>query len=267
METEANAMQKLDKVNPRILRYLGYSAYQNGNYDAAISALTEYITKGTNKVIAGDYYFSGLAKVSKSVAADGKTVDAATLALGVTDLKKALEMDIVMANGLNEIGKKYFTQKLYSVASSLFELAITNPDSRNYLEDNIYYGLSVLTENRGKELKDVNAVTLQNADKAMDTVILATPTYQEAYLYKARINSTLEKDDIMAATYEKYLDIVVTKGEAEITKNKQKVTEAYNSIAAFYANTDKVKAKEYFAKTIAIDPTNVYATESLKKLK
>ncbi len=267
LETEANAMQKLDKVNPRILRYLGYSAYQNGNYDAAISALTEYISKGTNKVIAGDYYFSGLAKVSKSVAADGKTVDAATLALGVNDLKKALEMDIVMANGLNEIGKKYFTQKLYSVASSLFELAITNPDSRNYLEDNIYYGLSVLTENRGKELKDVNAVALQNADKAMDTVIVATPTYQEAYLYKARINSTLEKDDIMAVTYEKYLDLVVAKGDAEITKNKSKVTEAYNSIAAFYANTDKVKAKEYFAKTIAIDPANVYATESLKKLK
>ena len=267
LETEANAMQKLDKVNPRILRYLGYSAYQNGNYDAAISALTEYISKGTNKVIAGDYYFSGLAKVSKSVAADGKTVDAATLALGVNDLKKALEMDIVMANGLNEIGKKYFTQKLYSVASSLFELAITNPDSRNYLEDNIYYGLSVLTENRGKELKNVNAVALQNADKAMDIVIVATPTYQEAYLYKARINSTLEKDDIMAVTYEKYLDLVVAKGDAEITKNKSKVTEAYNSIAAFYANTDKVKAKEYFAKTIAIDPANVYATESLKKLK
>ena len=267
LETEANAMQKLDKVNPRILRYLGYSAYQNGNYDAAISALTEYISKGTNKVIAGDYYFSGLAKVSKSVAADGKTVDAATLALGVNDLKKALEMDIVMANGLNEIGKKYFTQKLYSVASSLFELAITNPDSRNYLEDNIYYGLSVLTENRGKELKDVNAVALLNADKAMDIVIAATPTYQEAYLYKARINSTLEKDDIMAVTYEKYLDLVVAKGDAEITKNKPKVTEAYNSIAAFYANTDKVKAKEYFAKTIAIDPANVYATESLKKLK
>ncbi|MFZ4106357.1 tetratricopeptide repeat protein [Flavobacterium sp.] len=267
LEVEANEMKKLDKVNPRILRYLGYSAYQNGNYDAAISALTEYISKGTNKVIAGDYYFSGLAKVSKSVAADGKTVDAAYLSSGISDLKKALEMDIVMANGLNEIGKKYFTQKLYSIASSLFELAITNPDSRNYLEDNIYYGLSVLTENRGKELKDVNVAALQNADKAMDVVILATPTYQESYLYKARINSALEKDDIMAVTYEKYLDLIVTKGDAEITKNKPKVTEAYNSIGAFYANTDKVKAKEYFARTIALDPTNVYATESLKKLK
>ena len=267
LELEANTMQKLDKVNPRILRYLGYSAYQNGNFDAAISALTDYITKGTNKVIAGDYYFLGLAKVSKSVAADGKTVDAAMLALGMTDLKKALELDIVMANGLNEIGKKYFTQKLYSIASSIFELAITNPESRNYLEDNVYFGLSVLTENRGKEFKDINTPALQNADKAMDTVIVATPNYQESYLYKARINSTLEKDDIMAATYQKYIDIVLAKGEEEIAKSKAKVMEAYNSIAAFYANTDKAKAKDYFGKTLAIDPTNVYATESLKKLK
>jgi tetratricopeptide (TPR) repeat protein len=267
LEAEANEMKKLDKVNPRILRYLGYSAYQNGNYDSAISALTEYITKGTNKVIAADYYNLGLAKVVKSIAADGKTVDAAALAMGTADIKKSLEIDLAIANGLNEVAKKYFTQKVYPVASALFELAITNPESRNFLEDNVYFGLSVLTENRGKEVKDVNMVALQNADKAMDAVITATPNYQEAYLYKARINSTMEKDDVMATTYEKYVELIIAKGEAEITKNKAKITEAYNSIAAFYANSDKVKAKEYFAKTLALDPTNNYATESLKKLK
>lgn len=267
LEAEANEMKKLDKVNPRILRYLGYSAYQNGNYDSAISALTEYITKGTNKVIAADYYNLGLAKIAKSIAADGKTVDGAALSLGALDIKKSLEIDLAIANGMNEVAKKYFTQKLYPVASALFELAITNPDSRNFLEDNVYFGLSVLTENRGKELKDVNMVALQNADKAMYAVITATPNYQEAYLYKARINSTMEKDDVMAATYEKYVELIIAKGEAEITKNKAKITEAYNSIAAFYANTDKVKAKEYFAKTLALDATNEYATESLKKLK
>ncbi|WP_396146888.1 tetratricopeptide repeat protein [Flavobacterium sp.] len=300
LEAEANEMKKLDKVNPRILRYLGYSAYQNGNYDSAISALTEYITKGTNKVIAADYYNLGLAKIAKSVAADGKTVDATALSMGTADIKKSLEIDLVIANGINEVAKKYFTQKLYSIASALFELAITNPDSKNYLEDNVYFGLSVLTENRGKEFKEVNMIALQNADKAMDTVITATPNYQEAYLYKARINSTMEKDDVMAATYEKYLEyafaklkIELEKVNVDVTNNKfipdlykntlkdfnysiykdelnrlkPKVTEAYNSIAAFYANTDKVKAKEYFAKTLEIDPTNTYATESLMKLK
>jgi len=267
LELEANKMKELDKVNPRIMRYLGYAAYQNGNPDAAISALTDYTTKGSNKIIAGDYYYLGLAKVAKSVATDGKTVDSTMLASGTLDLKKALDMDIVMANGLNEIGKKYFSQKFYNLASALFELAITNPNSRNYLEDNVYYGLSVLTINRAKDVKDIDPIALAKADVAMDNVITATPNYQEAYLYKARINSTLDKDDVMAATYQKYLDIVIAKGDDEINKNKAKLTESYNSIAAFYANTDKVKAKEYFAKTLALDPTNTYALDSLKILK
>lgn len=267
LELEANAMKKLDNVNPRILRYLGYSAYENGNPDAAITALSDYIGKGTNKIIAGDYYYLGLAKTSKSVGADGKVTDAALLTAGVADLKKALEMDIVMANGLNEIGKKYFTQKAYAVASQIFELAISNPDSRNFLEDNVYYGLSVYTENRGKDVKTIDAVSLNKADVAMDNVITASPTYQEAYLYKARINSSLEKDDVMAATYQKYLDMVLAKGTEEVTKNKAKVTESYNSIAAHFANTDKAKAIEYFNKTLVLDPTNNYALTSLQSLK
>ena len=31
LEMEANKMKELDKVNPRIFRYLGYSSYENGN--------------------------------------------------------------------------------------------------------------------------------------------------------------------------------------------------------------------------------------------
>jgi tetratricopeptide (TPR) repeat protein len=267
LEAEANEMKKIDKVNPRILRYLGYSAYENGNTDAAIAALNEFINKGTNKLIAGDYYYLGLSMIKKAIGADGKTVDATVLNSGTTEIKKAVTMEPNLANLLNEIAKKYFTQKNYDVAGSLFEIAITNPNSKNFLEDNIYYGLSVYTINRGKDAKTIDNIALDKADKAMDTVIVATPNYQEAYLYKARINSSLEKDEIMATNYQKDIDIVSAKGDEEITKNKAKLTESYNNIASFFANTDKVKAKEYFNKTLAIDPTNNFALESLKLLK
>ena len=209
-------------------------------------------------------------------------------------------MEPVLANGLNEIGKKYFGQKLYDVSSAIFEAAISNPTSKNYLEDNVYYGLSVFTINRGKDAKTMDVVSLEKADKAMDNVITASPTYQEAYLYKARINSSLEKDDVMAANYEKYLTYAFEKlkkdlekanvdlsnnnyiqdlykntikdfnysiYQDELNRLKPKLTESYNSIAAFYANTDKVKAKEFFGKTLVIDPTNNYALESMKLLK
>lgn len=266
LEKEALEMKKMDKVNPRILRYLGYAAYENGNTEEAINALTEFLGKAT-KIIGGDYYFLGLAQVKKSIGADGKTVDATLLAQGVAHLKKAVEMDMNLANGLNEIGKAYFGQKLYGVAAGVFEAAILNTTSKNFFEDNIYYGLCVHTVNRGKDVKSIDLPALTNADKAMDNVIAAKPEYPEAYLYKARINSVMTKDDIMTEAYQKYLDALAAKGPEEITKNKAKVTEAYNNMASFYANSDKAKAKELLNKTLALDPTNAYATESLKVLK
>ena len=266
LEVEANKMKELDKVNPRILRYLGYSAFENGNNDAALSALNEFISKGSNKIIARDYLYLAQAKLKKAIGADGK-VDATITGSGIADVKKAIEMEPLMISELNEIGKKYFAQKQYGIAASIFEIAITNPEEKNYLEDNVYYGLSVVTDNRGKDAKTIDKVSLEKADKAIDNVIVLKPEYQEAYLYKARINSSLEKDDIMSANFQKYVDIVVAKGDEEVTKNKSKVTEAYNSIGAYFANTDKVKAKDYFGKTLLLDPTNKYATESLKILK
>ena len=265
LEVEANEMAKLDKVNPRILRYLGYAAYENGNTDAAINALNEYLVKG-KKIIGGDYYYLGLAKVKKSVGADGKTVDAVQLNSGLAEIKKAVQMEPNLANGLNEIGKSYFGQKLYGVAAGIFEVATLNPESKNSLEDNLYYALCVYSENRGKDAKTMNTAAMLNADKSLDNVITAKPDYPESYLYKARINSSLDKNDVMTSNYQKYIDIVVAKGEEEITKSKAKLAESYNSIAAHYANTDKAKAKEYFNKTLAIDPANKYANETIKLL-
>jgi Tfp pilus assembly protein PilF len=265
LEAEANEMAKLDKVNPRILRYLGYSAYENGNADAAINALNEYLVKG-KKIIGGDYYYLGLAKVKKSVGADGKTIDATQLNSGLAEIKKSIQMDPNLANTLNEIGKNYFGQKLYGVAAGIFEAATLNPESKNSLEDNLYYALCVYSENRGKDAKTMNTAAMLNADKSLDNVITAKPDYPESYLYKARINSSLDKNDVMTANYQKYIDIVVAKGEEEIIKSKAKLTESYNSIAAHYANTDKAKAKEYFNKTLAIDPANKYANETIKLL-
>jgi hypothetical protein len=44
---------------------------------------------------------------------------------------------------------------------------------------------------------------------------------------------------------------------------KAKFIESYNNMAAFF-NTDKIKAIEYFNKTLAIDPANKYAVDSIK---
>ena len=267
LEIEANKMKELDKVNPRILRYLGYAAFENGNIDAAITALTDFTTKSTNKIIARDYFYLAQAKTKKAQGADGMITDKVAFDDVLLNYKKAIELDEKIANELNAIGKAYFTKKQYKEAASVFELAIATTTSKNFLEDNIYYGLCVYTENRNKKPEELDKEAMIKADKSLDVVIAATPSYLESYLYKARINNTLENDEVAQVTYQKFIDLVVVKTPEEIAANKTKLIEAYNNIAAIYANTDKPKAVEYFTKTLELDPANKYALDSVKVLK
>jgi transposase-like protein len=77
----------------------------------------------------------------------------------------------------------------------------------------------------------------------------------------------MDNDEAMIKYYQMYVDKVTEKGAAEMAKPAvvAKLTEAYNTMAAGYVNFDKVKAREYFNKTL--DPTNAYATQSLKAIK
>ena len=101
LEIEANKMKELDKVNPRILRYLGYSAYENGNVDVAIQSLENFIANPSSKIIPLDYQYLGFAKIKKATSADGKSVDPTLFASAIVDIKKAVEMESSITNNLS----------------------------------------------------------------------------------------------------------------------------------------------------------------------
>ena len=268
LEEEANKMIQLDKVNPRIYRYLGYAAYENGNTDKAIQSLETFTSNTSNKIIAKDFQVLGLAKIKKGTSADGLSIDPVAFDAGLTFIKKSIEMEPLAAEDLNEVGKKLFSQKLFKEAAAIFELGTTNQDSKNYLDDNLYFGLSLYYANSKKDSKP-DAVALQKADAAFDKVLVASPGYYEAFLFKARTNSLLDNDANTIKYYEAYVAAVTAKGADEVAKPAvvKKIAESYNTIGATYANTDKVKAVEYFNKTLVIDPTNAYALSSIKQLK
>ncbi|CAM3922740.1 tetratricopeptide repeat protein [Flavobacterium weaverense] len=270
LEAEANKMIELDKVNPRIYRYLGYAAYKNGNVDVAIKSLENFITAPGNKAIALDYLYLGLTKIKKGTSADELTIEPAAFEAGMVDIKKSIEMEPLAVQELSEVGKKLFGQKLYSEAAAIFEFGANTAESTSYLDDNVYYGLAIYYANINKAKGvQVDAVALQKADAAFDKVLVASPTYLEAYLYKARTNRLLEKDDLMVKNYEDYVAKTTELGAEELAKPaiKTKIVECYNNMAASFANTDKPKAIEYFKKTLALDPENSYAAESIKILK
>ena len=268
LEAEANKMIEMDKVNPRIFRYLGYSAYENGNADLAIKSLESYIANPSNKVIAKDYLYLGTAKFKKGLSADGLSIDPQLYDSGLSDIKKAIEIEPLIIEDLNEVGKKMFSLKLFKESIPIFEFGTSNPENKNYIDDNIYYGLSIYYANNKKDLKP-DSIALQKADAAFGNVITASPTYQDALLYRGRTNSLMGNDEMTIKYYEEYVAKISEKGAEELAKptTTKKVIESYNTIAASYANTDKVKAIEYFNKTLALDPVNPYATESLAKLK
>jgi tetratricopeptide (TPR) repeat protein len=268
LEEEANKMIELDKVNPRIFRYLGYAAFENGNADKSIQSLETFTSNPSNKIIARDYQVLGLAKIKKGTSADGLSIDPAAFEMGLASINKSIEMEPLAVEDLNEVGKKMFSQKLYKEAAAIFELGAANVESKSYLDDNLYLGLSLYYANNKKDVKpEIGA--LQKADAAFDKVLVASPSYYEAYIFKARTNSLMENDENTIKFYEAYVAAVTAKGAEEVAKPAvvKKIAESYNTIGATYANTDKVKAVEYFNKTLAIDPTNAYALSSIKQLK
>lgn len=276
LEVEAKKMQQLDKVNPRILRYLAYSSYENGNYEASLTAMKDFIAKVEPKrIIARDYLYLGLAKLATTVGKDDKDnsiiTDQAKFDEAINDIKKAAETDIDITNEFNAIGKKLFDQKLYGPASVVFEVATTNPENRNLFYDNFYLAYAIYYDhvNKSEADKKLNTAQLTKADSALTKVIELSPEAQDAYLYKAKVNQNLQSDEAyakMATAYDEYIKIVTAKGAEEVKSASRNLLEAYSNAGAYYAVKDKAKAKEYFTKALAIDPNDEYVKGELSKL-
>jgi len=277
LEAEAQKMQQMDKVNPRILRYLAYSLYENGKYAESSAAMKEWIAKADpSRVIARDYLYLGLSDLAASVGQDDKgnavINNQAAFDEAIANIKKAAETDINITNEFNAVGQKLFKQKLYGPASVVFGVAITNPDERNYALDSFFYAYSIYYDhvNKSEEAKKGNIENLKKADAALTSLIEKSPDAVDAYLYKAKINRYIQSAEslkVMAEAYDKYITLVAAKGDAEIAKQKKNLVDAYSNAGAYYAVTDKAKAVDYFNKALALDPADDYVKGQLKALK
>ncbi|WP_423147553.1 hypothetical protein [Rubrolithibacter danxiaensis] len=264
LEQEAQEMAKLDKANPRIYRYLGYSAFQNGNYDASIKALNDFMAKvDTSRLIGQDYLFLGRAQMKT-----GKD------SLGINNLRKAVEIDSTNAEVMSDIGKTLFGAKQYDQAAEMYALAVKNPKSKTIVYDSFYLGMSYyfdyatkINDKQNPPSKDL----LVKADSAFSYVIERSPTTPDAYLYRARVNRLLDDEQnpkgLMVPYYEKFIEVLSARPEAlNDARNKKNLNEAYSNLGAYYLNSDKAKAKEYFNKALAMDPQDKYSSDALKSL-
>lgn len=275
LEAEALAIQKADKVNPKVYKYLGYAYSENGNPEGAIKSLTDYMSKVDVKKINGkDYLYLAKAKLATSMDDKGIVSNQAKFNESIAELTKAADLNPNLNTEFTEIGIKLYTGKAYLEASKLFELAVKNTNSKSFARDNFLLGNSILfyAENKTAAQKAALTAEFAKANKAYDESIKAAPSnVHDVYFNKGQLNrviGTKESNAQAVLDYEGYVKAVTAKGDAELAKPavKENLFEAHSYIGANYAATDKVKAIENFKKAAVINPNDTFVKESLQAL-
>ena len=108
-------------------------------------------------------------------------------------------------------------------------------------------------------------------DSSLAKLLKLAPSTYDAILYRARINDFMDDEanptGLKIPFYQQYLDSVEAHVDKQTPAVKKNMVEAYNQIAGFSSyKEDKVKAKLFWDKSLAIDPANTTALEGIKSL-
>lgn len=263
LEAEANEMAKLDKVNPRVLRYLAYSAFENGNYAASAQALKDFISKvEPTRIISQDYLYLGRAQMK----------DTTQMTEAMVNITKAVEMDSTNAAVMSEVGKNLYTAKKYKDAAKAYEIAIKNPERA--LLDYYYLGSSYYFDYGSQKTANLNPPKdlLVKADSAFSYLVQRSPATYVGWQFRGRINRLLDDENdgqgLAVPFYQKYVELVTVEKPELAAKNSVGLIEAYSYLGSVAARKDgdNVKAREYFDKVLALDPSNVTAQQAIKAI-
>ncbi len=270
LEKELATLNSTEANNPKafiVLRMRGYSAVENKNFPVAVQSLNELFARkqDASRVIGSDYLYLG-----KALQGTGND------SLALTNITKAVELDSTKVESLAEIAKKLYDAKKFDKAAEVYKNVVeANSKSPSIAMSYYYLGRSNYF-NYGyanQANKNPDRSILVAADSAYAKVNALAPDYEGAYLDRARVNKQLDNKDnpdalkgLPVPFYEKYVQLVtVTKPEKAATSTSGLV-EAYTNLGSYAALTDREKAKEYFNKALALQPTNQNAIDNLKLL-
>ena len=152
-----------------------------------------------------------------------------------------------------------------------------------YGQKNIKEGLAMLDKKVAKDCKGTyseyflamyytNAVTreYERSIKYADKYIEIVPNGADGYYFKGLAETQLDTSEtnpgwLAKASYEKLIEVYEAKTDDERAKGY--VPTAYNYMAIYYAaKQDFVKAKEFCQKTLAIDPANKTALNTIAQI-
>ncbi|MGZ5244585.1 MAG: tetratricopeptide repeat protein [Bacteroidia bacterium] len=253
--TELETVRPYAKENPLLLRLLAYSQYETAKYEEGVKNIEKYfevMEPKKDKIIGKDYEYYGrlLSKTGKDE-------------LAISNLRKGLEQDSTATELYDVIAENYANKKKYKEAAkeiaTKIEKTKDNPNNQDWFTLGRYQYL-------GSDFT--------NADSSFAKVNELFPGYAVGYLYRAKANVQLDpKSDkgLAKPHYEAFIEKVLYEGsqdtvastekqvnQANLTKYKKEIVEAYYYLASYYYFTKKdlAQARVYSEKIKNIDPNN-----------
>lgn len=250
LQQEATALSAGSNANLRAYRYLGYAAYENGDYPAGLTAMNKWISQADPKrLIPRDYLYLGRLQMKANQDS-----------LGIQSLRKAYELDTTQADVFNEIAKSYYAKKKYAEAGDAYSKYISKTKQAK-LQDYLNEGISYFYAYDEKDPKADTALLTKSDSAFAHIEHVATTPIAAVALYRAYVNDTKDKDrqnikGLAKPYYEKYIQIVTTKGVTD--NDKKSLASAYAYLGTYYQfkEKDAAKATENFTKAREYDPTN-----------
>jgi tetratricopeptide (TPR) repeat protein len=267
LEAETSALAAMNPNSPKAIivsRLRGYSAYENKNYPQALQNMTDFFAKvkDTSRIVADDYLYLGQAQLQQKQDDEG-----------IKNIKKAVEMDSTKVEALANIAKSFYEAKNYPKAVEMYDVVNRlNPTGVGSLYNFYFHGLAAYFNYAADYTakKNPSKDLLTKADSSFATLAKLSPSTYDAYLWRARVNyfkdSETAPQGIYLPYYQQYLDSAEAHVDKQTPAVKKNMVEAYNSIAGFTSSSDKVKAKLYWDKALAIDPQNATALAGIKSL-
>jgi tetratricopeptide (TPR) repeat protein len=175
--------------------------------------------------------------------------------LAIIDYKKALELQPEKIELNGDIANAYIKIKKYADAISAYKVKMEKgkPNVNDYFGITRAYYFS----------KD-----FINADSSAVQIIKQQPNLALGYMWRARANSQLDPKNEKWSAKPFYEEFIAKVKPEDVEKNKKDLIEAYNYLAAYYAEKkDCPNVKLYMQKVLDLDAANAQAKKVLAGLK
>lgn len=256
LQEVAAQLAKSAGSNIRALRYLGYAAYENKEYNTGLTAINNWLTKAEpSRILPRDYLYLGRLQI-----ASGKDTVA-----GLANLKKAADLDSTLAEtAYSDIITLRRKQNNYPEIAKAYEEAISKLGAKAPITHHIYKGIfSYFSFNS----KNPDSTLLVKADSALSFANrkLTKPSV-DVFIYRARIADIRDNKDLTKMVgyakpfYEKFIEAMNAEPSND-PRFKKNLGEAYAYMGNYYLYHDKDdnKAMEFYTKAKEADPANKQA--------